>query len=76
MARNVANFGYVRRFGRHIRVEPEGHRSVDDGLALLFQQGDEPFFCTDVAVDEVVGVVEVAHDGGLFFQWGNWQDLL
>ena len=31
------------------------------------QQGDEPLFGADVAVDEFVGVVKVADDGGLFF---------
>ena len=47
-------------------MEPSGDRLLDDGLALLFQQGDEPLFGADVAVDELVGVVEVADDGGLF----------
>ena len=42
---------------------------LDDGLALLFQQGDEPLFGADVAADELVGVVEVADDGGLFVEW-------
>ena len=37
----------------------------NDGLALFFQQGDEPLFGADVAGDELVGVVEVADDGGL-----------
>ena len=47
-------------------VETLGDRSLDDSLTLLFQQGDEPFFGADVAVDELVGAVEVANDGGLF----------
>ena len=45
-------------------------------MALLFQQGDEPLFGADVAVDELVGVVEVADDGGLLVEWGIAWDML
>ena len=53
---------------RSVGVEPARYGLVDDGLALLFQQGDEPLFGADVGVDELVGVVEVADDGSLFFR--------
>ena len=61
----------VGTFQWNVGVQPSRNCLVDDGLALLFQQGDEPLFGADVAADELVGVVDVADDGGLFFQWGN-----
>ena len=55
----------------HIGVKAPHDSLVDDGLALLLQQGDELLLGADVAVDEVGGVVEVADDGVLFFSGGN-----
>ena len=40
-------------------------------MALLFHQGDELLFGADVAVDQLIGVVKVADDGGLLVQWRN-----
>ena len=54
----------------HVGVQAPGHGLVDDGLPLLFQEGDELFLGADVGLDFLVGVVEVADDGGLFVEWG------
>ena len=74
MRRHVAQPGHSRGFERRVGVEAAGDGVVDDDLALLFQQGDESLFGADVAGNAVVGVVEVADDGGLLV-WGRYAYL-
>ena len=54
-----------------VGVEAAGDGLVDDGLPLLLQQRDEPPLGGDVAPDAPVHVVQVADDGGLFWEGGE-----
>ena len=58
--------GPVRLPGAHVDLTRNG--LVDNGLLLLLQQRDQLLLGADVAPDAPVGVVEEAHDGGLFWQ--------
>ena len=60
-----------RGFEVNVGVQTSCDCLVDNALSLLFEQGDEPLFGADVAVDELVGVVEVADDGGFALQVGE-----
>ena len=55
----------------HIGVKPARNRLVDDSLAILLEQLDEPLPATEVADDAPVGVIEIADDGGLFGEGGG-----
>ena len=55
----------------HVRVKPARDRFVDDRLAILLEQLDEPLPATEIADDAPVGVIEVADDGGLFGEGGE-----
>ncbi len=61
--------GLVRLPGANVDLARDG--LVDDGLLLLLQQRNQLLLRADVAPDAPVGVVEEAHDGGLFRE--GWQ---
>ena len=51
-----------------VGVEAAGDGAVDDGLALLLQQGDELALGAYICPDQLDGAVQVADDGGLLVE--------
>ena len=66
MLRHVAQPRHARRLEPRVGIEAACHGAVDDRLLLPVQQRDQAALGGDVAPDAAVGVVEVAHNGGLF----------
>ena len=68
MLRHVAQPLHAGGLEPDVGVEAAGYGLLDNGLTLLFQEGDEPFLGADVGLDLLVGFVQVADDGGLSSQ--------
>ena len=71
MLRNVAEPLDAGGFEADVGVEATGDGPVDDGLLLLLQQRNELPLGADVPPDAPVYVVQVPHDGGLFWEGGR-----
>ena len=66
----------ARGFEAHIGVKAARDCVVDDRLPIFLQQFDEPLPATNIAVDALVGLIEIADDGGLFGEgWESYRNF-